>query len=340
MGIKHLNQYLKSIISQDAMKIISLKPLTGKIIAIDTSIFMYKFYLLEGGSIVDHFRKMVELFRSKQITPFYVFDGKPPPEKKEVLEERSREKKKAEKEYKELEKQLEVMGEGISKKETEDIKKQMDHLKANFIRIKKSDYDDVKRLFDELDVQYFESPGESDLVLAYLVESNKAYAVLSDDMDFFLYGLKRVLRQFNLKRKSCVLYNTDLILKELKVTMKEFQEVTILAGSDYNEDKDLDLNETWDLMFQYKKIHGPKPSFYEWLEENKLVTNINIKKLNEIIESFNIKTNPYFIKHEKLITSINIVNEWTKVRGGDDKWERGEKLKGGDDKWERGKPVP
>jgi 5'-3' exonuclease len=292
---------------------------------------MYKFAVLKGGSITDHFRTMVTSFRNKEVTPFFVFDGKPPPEKFEVLQERSREKEKAEKEYKELEKQLEVMGEGISDKETKEIKKQMDDLKASFIRIKKSDFVDVKKLFDEMEVQYYESPGESDMVLAYLVEAGKAYAVLSDDMDFFLYGVDQVLRQYNLERNSMVSYNTNLILKELNVTLDEFREVSVLAGTDYNARGDIDLKETWDFMFKYKDIKGNKPSFYEWLKENNLIVNINFEKLNKIIKSFNVKTNTYFIENKREIEAIKVLNEfqgkkWARGAAVEKPWARGQKV--------------
>lgn len=332
MGIKNLNRYFRNTVKRGAIKRIHIEDLKNDIIAIDTSIFLYKFTILKGGSLLDHFKTMVDMFRQNKVTPFFVFDGKPPPEKSDELKERGKVKEKAEKEYKELEKQLEVMAEGAGKKETNEIKKQMEELKANFIHIKKSDIVNLKKMFDEMNVQYYESPGEADMVLAYLVESKKAFAVLSDDMDFFLYGVSHVLRQFNLEKKTFTLYDTDRILKDLNVTHKEFVEVSVLSGTDYNKNEEIDLKEVWNLMYKFKDLKDKKSSesFYDWLKDNDYIKDINISKLNKIIESFDIKTNPYFLKNKDEIESIRVSNEFSSDR----KWVKGTKVE--ENAWKRG----
>ena len=49
MGIKHLNRFLRTECS-NSIKFVSIAELTGKKIAIDISIYMYK-YASEGGLI-------------------------------------------------------------------------------------------------------------------------------------------------------------------------------------------------------------------------------------------------------------------------------------------------
>ena len=113
MGIQHLNRYLKEKCNMGtsntgtsnmgtsntgtsntgtsntgtsntgAIKHISFNDLRGKRIAVDISIYMYKFSA--EGALIDNMYQMIALFRLNGIIPFFVFDGKPPPEKKELF---------------------------------------------------------------------------------------------------------------------------------------------------------------------------------------------------------------------------------------------------------------
>lgn len=80
MGIKYLNKFLRENVSKHAIKCIPIRELSGKKIAIDISIYMFKF--LGDNSLVESMYIMLALFRHHQITPIFVFDGKPPAEKK------------------------------------------------------------------------------------------------------------------------------------------------------------------------------------------------------------------------------------------------------------------
>ena len=89
MGIKQLNSLLKQY-CKDAIKETKLNCLNGKIIAIDTSIFLYKYmYNLDylGGFISHSLRLLLN-----GITPFFIFDGKPPEEKNSILQNRKNKK--------------------------------------------------------------------------------------------------------------------------------------------------------------------------------------------------------------------------------------------------------
>ena len=59
----------------------------GYRVAIDASIFMYKFMYVYGD-IVDGFTRLTVTLLKNGILPVYVFDGKPPKEKDELLKER------------------------------------------------------------------------------------------------------------------------------------------------------------------------------------------------------------------------------------------------------------
>ena len=80
--------------------------MSGKKIAVDISIYMYKYEA--EGCLIENIYLMLAVFRKYQITPVFIFDGKPPNEKKDLLQKRRQDKKQAEQEYKQLKSQLET----------------------------------------------------------------------------------------------------------------------------------------------------------------------------------------------------------------------------------------
>ena len=85
MGIKNLNRYLKDNCNE-SIKQISLSDLNGKKIAIDISIYLYKYET--ENVLLENIYLMLSIFRKYQIIPLFIFDGKSPPEKKELLQKK------------------------------------------------------------------------------------------------------------------------------------------------------------------------------------------------------------------------------------------------------------
>ena len=92
MGIQYLNKYLTSNCC-NGIERITLDDLRNKKIAIDISIYLYDYK--SRGDLIEFIYKMVLELISRDITPVFVFDGKPPPEKKILLAKRRREKNEA-----------------------------------------------------------------------------------------------------------------------------------------------------------------------------------------------------------------------------------------------------
>ena len=115
----------------------------------------------------------------------------------------------------------------------------------------------VKALIRAYGATYYDAPGEADELCALLVIKKKVWACLSEDMDLFVYGCTRVLRYFSLIGHTVVLYYTKGILEELDMTQKEFKEVCILSGTDYNIDADgnnekVNLTQTFKYFRKFK----------------------------------------------------------------------------------------
>ena len=89
MGVKLLNTFLKTKFPKTINKA-SWNNLSNKRIVIDTNNYMYKF--LSEGKLIDGFMYMCELFKFYNIMPLFIFDGKPPPEKYESLNNRRKER--------------------------------------------------------------------------------------------------------------------------------------------------------------------------------------------------------------------------------------------------------
>ena len=96
MGIKNLNQFVRKE-CPDAIKTVSLAELTGKVVVIDASIYMYRF--IADQALLENMYTMVSLLKMRGIVPVFIFDGKPPDEKRDLLNRRQHLKRVAERKY-------------------------------------------------------------------------------------------------------------------------------------------------------------------------------------------------------------------------------------------------
>jgi flap endonuclease-1 len=131
MGIKDLNKFFRTECG-DSIKVISIAELSGKKIAVDISIYMYKYE--SNDALIENMYIMLATFRQYNIIPIFIFDGKPPTEKKALLQKRREDKKEAEKEYNILKQKLEM---NTTSDDIQEIITNMDLLKKQFIYIKR-----------------------------------------------------------------------------------------------------------------------------------------------------------------------------------------------------------
>jgi len=317
MGIKNLNRFLRNNCG-DAIKFISIKELSGKKIAIDISIYLYKF--AADNTLIENIYLMLSVFRFYNIIPIFVFDGKPPVEKKELLEKRKKDKKDAEKEYAKLSEQLKSGN--IDEDDRQEIMNNMDLLKKQFIYINKDKIDSVKNLIRAYGATYYDAPEEADELCASLVIKNKVWACLSEDMDMFVYGCPRVLRYFSLLNHTVVIYNLNEILNNLGIKQKELREICVLSGTDYNlnivnnninndnNNENKEIPNLFKTLKYFKKYHKAdeydKISFYEWLNKNTDYIQNNIL-LNKIYKMFDISETQIHNKIQ-IFDKIKIIN--------------------------------
>jgi len=316
MGIKYLNRFLRDK-CPESITHIEFSELSGKKIAIDISIYLYKYEATD--SLLENIYLMLATFRHYNIIPGFIFDGKPPEEKKELLKKRKEDKLSAQTEYNELKAKLETIGAIVKEDEKLEIITEMNALKKQFTTINRVKINKVKELIRAYGATYYDAPGEADALCAMLVITNKVWACLSEDMDLFVYGCNKVLRYLSLSKHNAIIYYTKGILKELDMTQKEFKDICVLSGTDYNTNTNTNtnnINSVYSLFSKYKNenhSNTENKSFYDWINNNKIVSNeadkvvepmyLNVELLEKISKMFDF-SNELFNKFK----DVKIVN--------------------------------
>ena len=303
MGIKNLNRFFKDNASS-SINSINLEELAGKKIAVDINIYMHKYG--SENTLIENMYLMLSVFRYYNITPVFIFDGKPPDEKKELIIKRRAEKVDALEEYKNI-KNILLNSSNIDDNDKKELMHNMVTLKRTSSSLKSGDIENVKNLLRAHGATYYDAPNEADELCAMLTICGQVWACLSEDMDLFVYGCPRVIRYLSLFNHTAVLYDLDGILKNLGLSQKQLREICILSGTDYNsnsecKDKTEDLYVTLNY-FQCYYNDNKKIEFYDWLIENTDYIKdygllIKINKMFDLNNNMNIK----------IFENINIMN--------------------------------
>jgi len=313
MGIRALNKFLQAK-CKSSIKSIPLSDLSGKKIAVDISIYLYKY--ISENALLENLYLMISLFRANNITPIFIFDGKPPTEKNDTIAIRKKNKIDAREEYYRLKVLVESMKMGPdaetqtqtqTESEINEMSQTMEQLRKKFVSIKYDDIQNVKTLLQAYGMTYFEAPGEADILCAKLVTNNNVYACLSEDTDMFVYGCGRVLRYLSLTLSSVVIYDMNHILKTLNIEMDVFKKICILYGCDYSHEPFIENNMNIFHAFQlFKKYRDAMNTedFYDWIINEKIHSMQYIHEINKNMKLFNIGET----KNLELYDNIKIVN--------------------------------
>ena len=229
MGIPKLNKLLLEKCSNQSIRKIHMESLYGKRIAVDISIYMYRF--LADGDFMEHVYLFLSIFKYYCIVPVFIFDGKPPVEKTALLKRRYCEKRDAQTEYAQLESVLQTLSDSA---EIAELMQKMNSLKKRMLRVTYYHIDQVIELIKAFGFEYYLAPQEADQLCAYLTITKDTYAVLSDDMDLIVAGCPLVIRNMSLMNHDAILYDTHLILQDLQITLPEFREIIVVSGTDYD----------------------------------------------------------------------------------------------------------
>lgn len=209
-----------------------------KRIAIDISQLIHRYnskdYII---SIIKIFNK----FKYNNISPIFVFDGKPPIAKKRVLDKRRREKQKTLEKIENFEKILEEIESNKNIISNNEYEEKKNNVKANIKKFKKRSFSikrehiqNLKEVFNLLQIPYIHLNYEADLICALLVKNKIVDACLSDDMDLLAFGCSIILRDYDLYKNMVSVVIANDICKKLEINQEQLTYIMIFNGCDYS----------------------------------------------------------------------------------------------------------
>ena len=186
----------------------------------------------------------------KKIKPIFVFDGRPPKLKQNVLDNRKSIKNTAKEQIENINKEIDDANDEDKVK----LKEEKLKLLKKSVNVSQTQMKECKELLNLLGIPIIESLEEADSQCAWLVKNGLADAVASEDMDILTFGTNKLIRKLSGK-DHVVEYNLETILKELKLNQDEFIDLCILLGCDYTDTIDgIGPKKAYDLIKKYRTI--------------------------------------------------------------------------------------
>ena len=288
MGIKLLNKLMKQY-ATNAVKIIHLEKLSGKSIAIDISIYLYKYK--SQNMLLTNIFNLCNVLKYYNINAIFVFDGRPTQLKMETISQRSQQKYLAKQKYYDI-------IDNYSKDYIKTNKNQLLELKKSFTRVKKEDIDNIKSLLTAYGMKYCEADHEADCLCGTLVNTICKDGCLSDDMDMFVYNSRYVYRNLDIVNKTCLEYDLHRILSSLQITFDDFKWMCILSQNDYNSSSSSSSSakNVFEYYKLYKEYYNNKnkshayTNFVDYIIANENMNKEECSHLQSIHDIYNIET--------------------------------------------------
>lgn len=232
MGIKGLTKTIMKH-SPDAVTNENLYKLSGKRVAVDASLILYqqllkspngKIFKNSKGKITSHitgvFYKIMN-YISLNIEMIFIFDGKPPDNKQDCINQRKEKSKKA--------KEASL---------TSSSEEEKQKLEKSALRLTSEMVNDVKKLLNLMGISYIHPDvGEGEAYASELCRMGYVDYVLTEDMDTMAYACPKLIRNCidkSLKRKDIVsIFDYTKIISDIELTHEQFLDFCILCGCDY-----------------------------------------------------------------------------------------------------------
>ena len=111
----------------------------------------------------------------------------------------------------------------------------VEKMRSQILEINHGDFVLTKKLFDILKVPYYDAPLEAETMCADLCKRGIVDAVLSEDTDVLAYGAPIFLTKINTHDGTCVRIKYPEVLEQLDLFDREFLDLCIMCGTDYNK---------------------------------------------------------------------------------------------------------
>ena len=222
MGIRLLNKFLKNSCHSN---VYSFKQLENKKITIDIYNYIYRF--LGNNRLLEELDILCKILNKYNIRTLFVFDGKYGEEKKNEHAKRRKQRDRANKQYEKVNERY------IKNPKSMLLKKKLNYLNRERVKITKWDIHDVKKYLEFAGMKYIIAEGEAEELCSEFVNNNKVFACMSDDTDLFALGCKRIIKNFNLKKETFIMYEIDSLMDYLNVNIDTFRMICTLSCNDY-----------------------------------------------------------------------------------------------------------
>jgi 5'-3' exonuclease len=336
MGIKNLNKFLREK-CPEVFEPTHISLFGFKKVAIDISLYLYKFKAIAGERWLSAFLNLVASLRRNHIHCVFVFDGKSPPEKNEERAKRRRAREK-------LAKYIYELQEGVSqyhrtgaipeillklwrrkrsskrllgKSKSVDIDWILDKVKQKsyqLIDIKPEDFQVAKDLFSILSIPCITAPWEAEKMCAKLCTDGLVDAVLSEDTDVIAYGAQVFITKIDTYQDTAVVLNNDKIREALGLTYSQLLDLCIMCGTDYNPNIfRVGAHTAYKNLLKFKTIEeiGAKTSL-----DTSVLKHVRVRELFTNFDDYGLKSVPYCgtPNYKELLTFLLKYKVWHDTR--------------------------
>lgn len=286
MGIK--SNYIKSlrqIAGNDIFTPTHISNFAYEKIAIDTTLYLYKFKAAMGDRWLSGFLNLIKCLRGNLVHPVFIFDGKAPVEKRDEQESRKKDREKLEMKLDSLNRDIMtyhetgVISEDLSKMVPQNaqfdiqvIEEKVSKKADQVIYVTSGDFRTIKNLFAMHNIPYYTAPTEAEKFCSKLCIDGHVKATMSDDTDVIAYKCPITICKLNTSSGGCYVVEHEKLTSALNFTNDQFLDHCILCGTDYNK------NITGvGSMLAYKYIVQ-----YESIEEIEKNTKLDITQLDHV----------------------------------------------------------
>jgi flap endonuclease-1 len=286
MGIHKLNDFLRKN-CPDIFEEIHISEYAFKKIAIDISLYMYKFKVIYGNKWLTAFLNLIACLRKNEIHCVFIYDTSSPEDKADERAERAEKREQLEKKIFDLDQAIEhynltnevneylldFYNKKIKKSspprllsrtnktqiDIEQIKEWIEKTRNQLVNISSEDFELTRTLFDILSVPYYKAPVEAETMCSDLCKRNMVDAVLSEDTDVMAYACPNFLSKIDTAKETCIRINYTKMLEMLSITQEQFLDLCIMCGCDYNKNiYKIGPEKAFGLIKKYSSIEGIK----------------------------------------------------------------------------------
>lgn len=253
MGIKNLNVIMSKYGCTTLFRSRQLSDYAGKTIAVDASVYMYKYKSMYGKGWMSVFLSF--LHSLKDIKCVFVFDSKEciqekiaervkRSSRKRELQERVDAIERAYEEYKKtgsisdclhqfLECKNVAMLTGTTGVSAHKIEEYLSKSRNQLLPIYSSDFELLKQTCQSMGMMTIDASVEAEKLCSLLCIEGKVDAVMTEDSDAYAYMAPCILNKVS--SGKCLEISTKDILEKLELSPSQFIDVCILCGTDYSQ---------------------------------------------------------------------------------------------------------